>query len=268
MSQFVIDASRGIGYFKSLQEDLNTPNLVTYDNKKWGNMNPYFAKDDEERKEIEDKDKKIREMLGIKRSLAMTTPPENTFIEINNSVLKTLFIEDKISIPIRANAVVVSEELDNNYGVVMAPKDCATVVMKSKNSNITAILHIGAPQIMQGLHKQVIRYLETLVSNLSKYSVYIFPHISAKNYKLSDEKLKILDEDLRKYLSEDNSFDFIAVFKDYLTETTGISQIVESNIDSYEAAKNGNMYSHTLEKELEEKDKSFEKGAHNVVIKI
>jgi hypothetical protein len=268
MSQFVIDASRGIGYFKSLQEDLNTPNLVTYDNKKWGNMNPYFAKDDEERKEIENKDEKIREMLGIKRNLAMTTPPENTFLEINNSVLKTLFLEEKQSIPIRANAVIISEKLDNDYGVVMAPKDCAAVVIKSKDSNISAVLHIGAPQIMQGLHKQVIEYLKILDSSFSNYYVYIFPHISAKNYKLSEEKLKILDESLSRYLGEDNSFDFIAVLKDYLSENVGISKFVESGIDSYEAAKNGKMYSHTLEKELEEKGRPFKKGAHNVVIKI
>jgi copper oxidase (laccase) domain-containing protein len=268
MAEFVIDESKGIGYFKSLTEDLNAPNLVTYDNEKWGNMSPYYAQSEDEREEIENKDEKIREMLGIKRTLAMTTPPENTLIEVNNNVLKSLFIEEKTSIPIRANAVIVSEKLKNDYGVVMAPKDCAAVVIKSKDSDIAAILHIGAPQIMQGLHKQVVRYLKTLVSDLSNYYVYIFPHITAENYKLSEEKLKILDDDLRKYLGEENAFDFILALKDYLTATTGISNFFDSDIDSYEAARNGKMYSHTLEKELDEKGKSFNKGAHNVVTKI
>lgn len=269
MPEFVIDKSKGVGYFNSLQEDFNTPNLVTYDNEIWGNMNPFFAESGREREEIKEKDRRIREILGIKRSLVLTTPPENTFLEINNNVLKSLSFNNKESaISLRANALVVSEELEDNWGVVVAPKDCAVVVMKSKDTDVMVVLHIGAPQIMQGLHKQVISYLQTVTKDLSRYYVYIFPHIKAENYKLSDEKRKILDPSLNKYLDQETCFDFIRAFKAYLVEIGGISNFIDSGIDSYAASKNGNMYSHTFEKELKEKGLSFNKGAHNVVIKI
>ena len=271
MSDFVISKEKGIGYFKSLQEEFSTPNLVTYDNDMWGNMNPYFAKDDKEKEDILRKDREVMNLLGVSKVLAMTIPLDNTFLEINNRVLSSLFFQNEsTSVPVHANAVIISESLDTNTGVVVSPRDCAVVVLKSKESNISVIVHIGAPQIFQGLHEHIMLYLSALLGrkDLSDYVVYIYPHISQRNYKLSEEKLELLSAEMGKYLDSNKGFDFIGLFKEYISENYRITNIVDSEgIDSYESAKSGNMYSYTYAKEVGEQDPSVI-GAHNVALKI
>ncbi|HCC68227.1 TPA: hypothetical protein DEP90_03465 [Patescibacteria group bacterium] len=271
MQDFVIDEEKGIGYFKSLRDSFNTSNLVTYDNAIWGNMNLSFAKDNNEYDLILKKDANVRNLLGIDRSLSLTCPLGNTFLEVNNRILKVLFSrrDNDMSIPIRAHAIIVSESLDMNIGMVVAPRDCAIVVLKSKNTNVSVVMHLGSPQILQEFHKHVMLYTSSFLkrNDLSDYVVYIYPHITQKNYKLSKEKIRLLNGRFDEYLDKERAFNFIGVFTDYISRNYGIANIINSGIDNYESAKNGNMYSYTYAKEVGEQDSSVI-GCHNVAIKI
>jgi hypothetical protein len=270
MSDFVIDNDRGIGYFKSLWDDFKTPNLVTYDNQIWGNMSKFFSNTDDDIKRVESNNQKLKDILGIEYLLSMTTPLENTFIDINKSVLKSLFFEkDNKHFPIHCNAIIVTEKLDLNIGVVVAPRDCAVVVLKSKKTAVSIVMHLGFPQVVQGLYKQVMLYFSSLLGreDLSDYRVYIYPYITPKNYKIRDEKVELLDKGLTNCLDVDNGFDFVKVFSDHI-KSYRIEDIVKSGIDTYDAAKNGNMYSYTLEKELRNDNHEVKPSAVNVIVKI
>ncbi|MBU0709053.1 laccase domain-containing protein [Patescibacteria group bacterium] len=278
MSGFVINQKTGLGSFPELEDKFGVRNYVTYSNNVWGNMNPFFADSREVRDEIAKKDKQIADLLKTKFVGVMTTPPEGTIIQLSERMRWYLNYTAKPDdqgykfVPLEANAVVLTAR---EAEVVFAPRDCAVMLFVHKNWPGVLCLHLGAPQVIQGLHEHALLFFRGLFPdiNVSEFSVFITPYLCSEHYCLNEERadkyvscIPGIDSYFKSVKSDTErniSFNFMGFVQDDLRKKWGICKYVESGMCTYEEASKGNLFSYTLSKEDEVK---YPHGAFNVAI--
>ena len=280
----------GLLYFNNLK-DSKLQIVTTFDNEIWGNMIPTFAKDNQEREEIERKDRRLADIIGYKTSFSLTTPYEDSMIDFDQrsvKYMKSVFSTEKDeykNILLAVNSALVYPQ-EERYGYIIGPRDCAIVIITPKDHRFALIMHIGAPQLITGMHRKAMK----MIDEFKELDMYITPYIHKNNYSVSIEKgerFKVLyGKDIEKYMEKKFSdiwqteilFDFIEAFKDEMKNTYGITNIIDSGIDSYEETKKGHLYSYKYEQELkmrkergedisDEEIERYHKG-FNVVVSI
>lgn len=281
----------GLLYFNNLK-DSKLQIVTTFDNEIWGNMIPTFAKDNQEREEIERKDRRLADIIGYKTSFSLTTPYEDSMIDFDQrsvKYMKSVFSTEKDeykNILLAVNSALVYPQ-EERYGYIIGPRDCAIVIITPKDYRFALIMHIGAPQLITGMHRKAMK----MIDEFKELDMYITPYIHENNYSISIEKgekfKSLYGKDIEKYMEKKFSdiwqteryfFDFIEAFKDEMKNTYGITNIIDSGIDSYEETKKGHLYSYKYEQELkmrkergedisDEEIERYHKG-FNVVVSI
>ncbi|HRI05535.1 MAG TPA: laccase domain-containing protein [Candidatus Dojkabacteria bacterium] len=263
--------------------------VTTYDGKLWGNMNPYYTTLDEEKDQIKKNDHRLSDILGTKTAFVLTTPPEDTIINLSRESFYSLDLRNKEDeggykyIPIRANAIIAERIESNPYEIIFAPADCAILTMKPRGVDIVIAIHIGSPQMLQGIHIKSLNTAKSLYPNINwnNLEVYVTPYICKNHYTISEDTYKLFrnhfrNQDLLTQYTEETvnpnfegkryRIDFINIVKTELREHFGISEVVESGFCTYEESLKGNLFSHELSQENENDNKY--KGAFNVAIKV
>ena len=276
----------GAYYFPKLHA-LGLKNYFTYDNKIWGNMNPIYAKDAENKKRIEHNDKLLADYIGADKVYVMTAPPENTLINPSQEehVYLQQYYKEKY-INIRTNSVIIPRNL-KNFHVVFAHSDCAIFVLVSK-SQIVA-MHIGAPQVLTGLHFDTLKLLNP--EPATSIQAFVFPYICKKHYSIKTKKLmpilqgmqktnppraRLIKKHLGKRVIAESTgkntkteriyFDFIgltrAEIKEFLKATYNTEvTFYETGLCTYEhATKYNNLFSYTAKKQGEQEPGTFNVG--------
>jgi len=275
---FTVNQATGLGSFPELKTKFGIINFITYSNKIWSNMNPFFAKNDDKRKEIEKKDQKLADIVGTKFVGVITTPPEGTLIHFDKNMYEYLNSTNKEDekgykfVLVRANAVILTVP---NTELVFAPSDCPIGIFAHKDWQGVIAMHLGSPQVAQRLHDKTLSFFKGLFDevSISKFHVYFTPYICPKHYTLSDEKYRAYTQELpnlEQFLlpsDKENewNFDFIGYAKQNLKENWGITRFHESGICTYQEAMSGNLFSHDLSTEDEKK---FPPGSFNVAIAL
>lgn len=182
---------------------------------------------------------------------------------------------------------------DTRYGYIIAPRDCAVAVVVPKDYEFILMIHMGANQLATGIHHKTIKLLENRYKDieLKGSTVYITPYISQRNFFLNPQKYELykslLGESIDKYIKEGFTnvfnnqayyFDFISMFKDQMKESYGITNFVDSNIDTFEATQSGFLFSYKYVQELKKRKENGEDisqeeidkylGCHNVIVSI
>lgn len=282
----------GLLTFRDLPKGVNI--YTTYDGKLWGNMNSYFSTTEEEKNEIIIKDKKISDSLKTKLTFVCTTPSEDTIEFLNNESIASLQFskrnDDYNYISVRCNGLIAKRQ-NFPYEVVYALSDCPVLTIIPKESDLVISAHLGAPQVFQGLHLKIINFARSVDSriNWENSLSYLGPYICQDHYSISEEKYLLYKNNFRnpalfeKYIRKGQHpifkgnryfFDFVGLFKEEVRQL-GLNSIIETGVCTYEASLQGNLFSHELAQEVDEKMKlasSTEKnkyyGGYNVVIGI
>lgn len=269
MKDFIIDKN-GLGSFPILETQFGVKNVATVDNSVWGNMNPYYADGEDDKKRIEKNDRKITEMLGAEAVFEMTTPIEDTFIDLTKETIQLLRyknrkynsqVEELVFFPLRANAVILTER---NIELVAAPADCAIAVCAHPVWKGVIVIHVGGPQVIESLPEKVLTYFSCMYRDvdMKQFQVFVFPYVCSKHYMLDEKDVAEFPKfvpDFGKYLEDDGTgkkrcFAFNRLFRDGLQEKFGIENITETGLCTYEEALEGRLFSHQLADELEEKE--------------
>lgn len=284
----------GLLYFTELEND-PIQILTTYDNSIWGNMNPKFAKSETELNQITAKDIKLQKILNTKVAISFTTPFEDTIIDLDDNSFKYLNfteIENKFGIKnltVRANSGIIYP-CEGNNSYIFAPRDCPIFFIIPPERQFILAIHLGAPQVVQNLHKKTFRLASELIkeSNFKNSKVFITPHISGENYYVNPNKFSVfeslLGSGMKKhvktkfneiYQAERNYFDFVGFVKEEINNQFGITDFIETGICTYESTQTGHLYSYKYLQEVEKRIERGEQidsrkylGSHNVVIKF
>ncbi len=269
---------------------------TTYEGKIWGNMNPFFSTSDKEKDIIKSNDHKLSDYLETKTAFVLTTPPEDTLMNLNIETFSSLSLRNKPDdsgykyIPLRANAIIAETILDNPYEIIFAPADCAILVIKPLDTNVTIAIHIGSPQTLQGIHLKALKLAKALYPKISWENIesYVTPYICKTHYTISEDSYNLFLKTFRnqqllaKYTKETThplfkgkryNIDFMGIVKSELEMQFGITNILESGLCTYEEAEKGNLFSHELAQEMEQKEDNTHtpnkyKGAFNVAVRI
>jgi|GEM_PF-1605506 len=258
----------GLLYFHNLK-DKKLQIATTYDNKVWGNMNPAFSKNEEEREGVREKDRKLADILGFKTSFSFKTPNEDSMIDFDERSVKyigSLYPADEKGykdILLATNSMLVYPQ-EERYGYIVAPRDCSVVVIAPKDFHFALIMHLGAPQLLTGLHRKSMKMLMENKDSFGELDMYITPYIGKGNYSVSLEKgeryASLYGEGFEKYVEtkfsdiwqEERCYvDFVGAFKDEVRNVYGIKNVIDSDIDNYDETKNGHLYSYKYARELQ-----------------
>lgn len=276
----------GLLKFNNLRED-KLQIITTFNNEIWGNMNPFYAQSEEEKREIKVKDERICKILSTKTSFVLTTPPENTICNLNPPSFKLLteinksHNDENIYIPIRSNAVIYKRQKTKSSFIV-APADCPVIIMTDKSRNFVIILHFGFPQYLQRLHQDILNFSETLFElRKNELEIYITPYICKEHYLIGEDKyLKSIDKlgpEINKYFQKEYSeiygedrysFNFDEMIKSEILNLFKSVKVFETGICTYEEVGKGNLFSHKYTTDCREKGLDVKEGNFNVIINI
>ncbi len=257
----------GLLYFNNLK-DSKLQIVTTFDNEIWGNMIPNFAKNNQESEEVERKSRKLADILGYKTSFSLTTPHEDSMIDFDKKSVRYMQNvslnenKDDKDILLAVNSALVYPQ-EERYGYIVAPRDCAIVIITPKDHSFALIIHIGSGQFVTGMHRKAMKMIDEYKDEFKNFDMYITPYIHKENYPISIDKGErfkdLYGKDIEKYIEKKFSdiwkeeryfFDFAQAFKDEMRDIYGITNIIDSGIDSYEETKKGNLYSYRYENEL------------------
>lgn len=284
----------GLIYFSELKNDL-IQIVTTYDNSVWGNMNHKFADSEKELDQITAKYIKLQKILNTKVAISFTTPFEDTIIDLDHNSFEYLnFTETENefgikNLTVRANSGIIYPSNGHN-SYIFTPRDCPIFFIIPPERQFILAIHLGAPQVVQSLHKKTFRLASELIkeSDFKNSKVFITPHISGDNYYVSPEKYqiyeKLLGSNIKKYVkakfneiyqAERNYFDFVGFVKEEINNQFGITDFIETGICTYESTQTGYLYSYKYFQEVEKRIERGEQvnsikylGSHNVVIKF
>lgn len=290
-NSFSINSNTGLGSFTDLDRKYNIKNYVTYDNSIWGNMNPLFEVSSKRALEIEENDRKLSEIVKVKTSFVLTTPPEDTLMIMNKNSLDYLEAINKSDeygykyISIRTNGIIYEKSgLKDRIGFIVAPADCAVFIIAHPDWKGLILMHIGFPQVLQQLHLKLLSLFQANYPqiDLSKAEIFITPYINKDNYSISENQFNIVKESLSakilKNYSEYKShkvfecnryfIDFVGIALKEIKEHFNMSNYKVSNICTYEEASKGNLFSHELTQEKKHLEEEIKEGTFNVVVSV
>lgn len=273
----------GLASFSDLDKRFGVRNFVTYDNKIWGNMVDVFTMSDLEKQRILKNDQKIARLLRANTACIMTTPPEDTFIDLTSESLETIRMGNPVAhtssddipfYPVRANAVILTVP---NVEIVAAPADCVILVMKQTAWDGMIVMHIGSSQVLQNLAHKVLTYFSAAYPcvNIGTFEVFAFPYLCPRHYIMNGDKAKMLrdfDPEIDKYfipteLGSNDGFAFWDYSKDKLQKEWGIQEFYESGVCTWEMAEKGNLFSHRYASR-KQKAKGTREGRFNVAVSM
>mgnify|MGYP001161990227 CR=1 FL=1 len=286
----------GLLYFNNLK-DKRLQIATTYDNKIWGNMNPYFEKNIEGRKRIEENDYKIANILGYRTAFCFNDKYEDTVIDLDSKSVSYLDYMTKADdkgykyINVTTNSMIVYPQ-QQKYGYIIAPRDCPVAIITDPNYEFILIIHIGAPQVLTGLHNKTIKLLDNRYKDieLKNSNVYITPYIHQRNYFIGKEKYEmyksLYGDGFDKYVElkyndvwkEDAYYiDYMSIFKEQIKDYE-IDNIFDCDIDTYESTQHGSLYSYKYTQALKKKKEMGENisdedinrymGGYNVIVSV
>ncbi|MCA9397922.1 laccase domain-containing protein [candidate division WWE3 bacterium] len=274
---FIVDSKTGLGHFKRLEEFFGVKNAVTFDSKRWGNMSPKYAINDNEKKEISGKDQVLAtDYFDTDTLISVSTPLEPSLLHVTKETVKVLDYANQRSgdgflEPIITANIVVLEVPD--IEVVFAPADCAILYVVVNGFDGVLAMHIGAPQAVQDTHlKGVAFFRDILQGDISMAEVFITPHICPRHYLLSAERrehyISISPKVIEYFASQEDDlygFDFISLVKEDLNTQFGITTFHESELCTFEEAQNGNLFSHRLSSQQPDR---YQEGRFNVAFSL
>jgi copper oxidase (laccase) domain-containing protein len=255
-----------LGQFVSLN-NAGIQNFFTYDNEKWGNMslasNPSAINSYH----------KLFKQLQIKGAQFIYLRPEhNNNVQIvtkeNLAVYALYDTIDKTYIPITTDGIITKEKIP----IMITPADCAIIAMtgldKHDHKRFVIFLHVGFAGAVLNICKKSLELAHLYYSfSNTDIDVFIFPHISKKHYKKPKKGNKMLSiiekKEWKGYIkSIDNTvvIDFGGkIIADLQKEK--IRHIIQSGIDTYDAHKQGKLYSYVYAvKQRKDLEKRFVVG--------
>lgn len=278
----------GVLKFEELKND-KLQIVTTYDNKIWGNMNPYFAKSEEEKGIISKNDARISELLNTQINFVLTTPPENTICNLNDSAYRYLVdTNSKKSVDpnlpkyinVRANSILIPKK-EEKTSIIIAPADCPVVVITDKKRSFVVVMHLGFPQYIQNLHFDTLELAKSYFNLNQELDIFITPYICSEHYLISSENysraLKQVGFKLEKYSSKiyseiwkDDRFsiDLKNIIHEEISTRLPNSRIIETGVCTYEEAEKGNMFSHKYVTDQKQLGKEIPEGNFNVIVNI
>lgn len=275
----------GLLKFESLRND-PLQIFTTYDNNIWGNMNPYFSTNENEKLSIKEKDQKICQILNCNTTFVLTTPVENTICNLNTPSYKLLTEinkEDEAGnkfIPIRANSVIF-EKQSNRTSFVVAPADCPVITITNKQREFVIIIHLGFPQYIQNLHSDTIALASNYFNLEKDIEIFITPHICSKHYLIREDKyrktLNKIGNKLEQYsekvfseiYKEDcYSIDINKIITEEILNRIPNAKTYQTGLCTYEEVEKGNLFSHKYITDQKQLSNVLTEGQFNVVVSI
>lgn len=265
-SIFAVDSTTGLASFTDLDQKFGITNKITYDNRRWGNMNDYFTDSDTGKELIREKDQQLASLVGAKNVAIMSTPPEGTFLHYDNPLHQSLQLgvepdhQGYKFYLLRANGVILDVP---DIEVLFAPRDCTIMAIVHPAWSGVGLLHLGAPQTIQGVHRHFFTYLNALnLFPMDEATVFFTPYICPKHYLINKDRYQTYKQINPNFVNfchrldpvqdELYGYDFVGQAKNDLSTHWRISAFIESNVCNYESAQQGNLYSYTLTKQEKE----------------
>lgn len=283
MSTYYIED--GLLKFQALKND-KLKIITTYDNKIWGNMNPFFARSEEEKLRIEQNDNKIANLLETPDSFVLTTPPENTICNLNYAVKSQLTKRNKGDeyinkfVLLRTNSVIYQRD-NKKASFIVAPSDCPVIVITDKTRSFVIILHMGFPQLTHSLHIDTLILAKEYFDLSQPIDVFITPYICSKHYIISQDKyndgLRSIGHNLEKYAKKvysglykeyRYSIDLKSLVHSEIKSLLKQPNIIDTNLCTYEEVEKGNLFSHKYVTDNKQKGIEVPEGNYNVVVNI
>jgi len=248
----------GLGIFSGLSE-LGVKNIFTCDNKKWRNMsllsNPRAIR----------KYERLFALTGIKhKEFIYIRPDHNDAIQVfteENLLVYKLFntVKKPYSnlkiLPIYIDGVITKEKIP----IIISPADCLVLVLTAKDrkdkKRFMILVHAGMSGAYLNIHKKALKEAKSLYSfHVSDVEAYVFPYISERNYKKPSTNNNLLpflkSFEWKNFIKRKGKRISLAFGKKIESDLRriGIIKIFSSGIDTYEAQKEGRLFSFVYQK--------------------
>lgn len=192
-----------------------------------------------------------------------------------------LLVTDKISkslIPTKYGKIVKEDCIlteDKNITLSIKPGDCTTVIVYAEQDKrkLTGIIHTGRAGVSLELPKKAIKYLtETLSYPVENIKIAFVPHLN-KKYRIFETLTDIKDEGVWTGFIKKVSGGYEIDEEGNALHQYKQAGILEENIfwyevDTFEANKNGESFSHKYAFEMEKAGSPVEEGRFLVVTRV
>lgn len=234
-------------------------NFFTYDNKRWGNMslisNPRALS----------KYERLFPLCNIKnREFIYLRPDHNDGLQhVTHKNLQVYRLFNAIKkdysnltvYPIHIDGIITKEKIP----FIITPADCLILVLtaidRKDKKRFIILIHAGMSGAYLNIHKKALCYAKNIYSFSTRdIEAFLFPSISEEHYKkpiMNNDLLPLLKmQEWKRFIVKKGKVVHLAFTRkiEYDLYKMGIKRIYSSGIDTYEAQKEGKLFSHVYQK--------------------